>query len=76
MTKENLQNGNRGPTWRIIASVMGAILLLALGWFGNYTHSEIKDLREKKVDKEQYNCDIREIKEGIAKLVNMHLKEN
>lgn len=63
-------------TNRWLIGILCAVLLMAGGWFSTNIWTEIIKLKEGKVDKEQYCRDVNEIKAGIARIENLHIKRN
>jgi len=67
----------QSPTWKAITGVLVSIVLgiggYAFGTTISDVKSEINTLKEKKLDKEQYQSDIQDIKKKVDKIYEWHL---
>ncbi len=80
-----MANGNGEITyvsWKWIVGILILIIFSATGLIINDTRigiSEAKDkievLQKEKVDKEQYQCDIKEIKDGLNFLIKREMRK-
>ncbi|HHT9145629.1 MAG TPA: hypothetical protein ACFYD4_08115 [Candidatus Wunengus sp. YC61] len=61
-------NGGKTPTWRWIAEVVLAILMIVIGFYLSETRSDVKILAATKLDKDAYYRDISDIKEMITEM--------
>jgi len=70
------ENGNgKGPTWKWLAGILVGILIVVGGYFLGDVRSEVRSLSERKLDKETYYNDIKDIKTDLKALLNMHMKD-
>ena len=66
---------NGSPTWKIIAVATVAALFALLGYLAKDVRTEIQTLKDTKVDKTQYQSDIRELKSMVRCIYNWHVPE-
>jgi uncharacterized protein YpmS len=73
------ENGRKYLTWQWLTGILMGLVLLFGGWAWNDTRACLKDNQvelKQKVDKDQYQMDIKRIEIKLDTLINMQLKEN
>jgi len=74
MTAE--EKKERFITWSWIAGILLTVLVMFGGYMLTETRADIKTLQQQKLDKEVYDRDIKAVKDGIEKLINLHMKDS
>ena len=69
-------NGNgRSVTWMWLAGVAIALLISIAGFTLAETRGDIRNLQERKLDKDQYYQDIEQINGKLDCLIKMHMDQ-
>ncbi len=67
---EKSGNGDKFPTFKLLSSILGSLIVLIFGfWFGMFVtevKADLRDLHEKKLTKSVYMDDIKDIKDSIS----------
>ncbi len=56
-----------------LLGILAAALIALIGFVGSSMHSDINALKEGKLDKEQYRCDLARVEGKIDKLIGFHM---
>jgi hypothetical protein len=67
-------DGKYGPSWKWIVGILAGVLIAVSGTLYTDMRANIAKLQEGKVDKEQYRCDVTEIKQGIRDINEWFIK--
>lgn len=66
-------NGNKFISWKIWAGILGTVVFMLVGIAIasvqsdiSKAHTKIEQLQDKKVDWDQYRCDMRDIKDDLG----------
>jgi len=66
---------NQFITWSWIAGIVITVLIAVGGYLLTDTRADIKALKQEKLDKEDYYRDINSVKDGINRLIDMHMNK-
>jgi hypothetical protein len=67
--------GNGSPTWKIIAIATVTLIFALLSYMAQDMRAEVQLLKESKVDRAQYQTDIRELKSMVRCIYNWHVPD-